>query len=658
MELSIHFARYRIISSQVAGKRVLDIACGEGWGSFLMAKYWGAESVHAIDNSTGAIEKAKQIFPLPNIHWTVMDAQCMDDSLLKAPYDIIISIETIEHLPDPKSFLEKLSRIIIPDGIILISCPNDHWYYGPGRSKNPHHLNTYTFDEFKELTESVLGKAKSYYFGTKINGFAAVPIDHFRVVPESMTEALNRFMEREAVEILPSPDLLPEVKDALFYMGSWGKTDLSPSFSISPIHPEKRFPLDHLRPPDADFQGPKKKITLVADTPGWAYDNISQNIRKYLGDLFEIDIVYVVNYSNYTEFFIDLFCTRDSQFIHIFWREYFFVMLRNISLEDLRTRIDPKIAAECFASKVITTSIYDHLYLSDEEVSERQDFFSFVDAYSVGSQRLKSIYDGKMNVPPDLVIEDGVDTDVYQAVNPERFSEIDRDFLIGWAGNSQWHFTKTEDPKGVHTILKPAIEMLKGQGFKVRGVFADVSVKRRPRSEMPKYYNSIDVLVCSSAIEGTPNPVLEAMACGVPVISTDVGIIPQLFGRLQRKFILQNRSAEEMAEKLRSLIQDRPLMLSLSKENLEITREWRWEHHMPKWMLLFKVAGLRNDSRAIYRKRRLFLSYLQKLPEKEKKPMNEFIKKVAFRIYPDSIFWKNAKAKILNPFRRSWNKSE
>ncbi|MEW5910686.1 MAG: class I SAM-dependent methyltransferase, partial [Thermodesulfobacteriota bacterium] len=218
MELSIHLSRYRIVSAQVAGKDVLDIACGEGWGSYLMAKYWGARRVHGVDISPRAIENARTAFPLPNIKWTVMDAQEMDDSLLDAPYDIIISIETIEHLFHPKVFLERISRVIAPEGLMVISCPNDHWYYGPGRSKNPYHVNTYTFDEFKELTESVLGNARSFYFGTRVEGFAALPADHFRDRPETLTQSLNQLSETGAMEILPSAGLIPELKDALFYM--------------------------------------------------------------------------------------------------------------------------------------------------------------------------------------------------------------------------------------------------------------------------------------------------------------------------------------------------------------------------------------------------------------------------------------------------------
>ena len=52
--------------------------------------------------------------------------------------------------------------------------------------------------------------------------------------------------------------------------------------------------------------------------------------------------------------------------------------------------------------------------------------------------------------------------------------------------------------------------------------------------DMPEYYNGIDIYVCTSRTEGTPNTVLEAMACGVPVISTDVGIVPEVFGEKQK----------------------------------------------------------------------------------------------------------------------------
>ncbi|WP_312583940.1 glycosyltransferase, partial [Staphylococcus aureus] len=72
-----------------------------------------------------------------------------------------------------------------------------------------------------------------------------------------------------------------------------------------------------------------------------------------------------------------------------------------------------------------------------------------------------------------------------------------------------------------------------------------------PHDEMVKYYSQIDVYVCPSKIEGTPNPVLESMACGVPVISTDVGVVKDAFGEMQKEWILPVRSKDTLIDKLR-----------------------------------------------------------------------------------------------------------
>lgn len=65
----------------------------------------------------------------------------------------------------------------------------------------------------------------------------------------------------------------------------------------------------------------------------------------------------------------------------------------------------------------------------------------------------------------------------------------------------------------------------KQRGFDIEERFADKHVTPRTLREMPDYYSSIDVYVCASITEGTPNPILEAMASGVPIVTTDVGIV-------------------------------------------------------------------------------------------------------------------------------------
>lgn len=75
-----------------------------------------------------------------------------------------------------------------------------------------------------------------------------------------------------------------------------------------------------------------------------------------------------------------------------------------------------------------------------------------------------------------------------------------------------------------------------------------------PHYRMPQFYSKIDCYICASLHEGTPNPVLEAMACGVPVITTNVGVVEECFGTLQKNFIMKERTVKELKEKIIKLL--------------------------------------------------------------------------------------------------------
>ena len=98
-----------------------------------------------------------------------------------------------------------------------------------------------------------------------------------------------------------------------------------------------------------------------------------------------------------------------------------------------------------------------------------------------------------------------------------------------------------------------------------------------PHDEMPDYYNNIHIYVCASRTEGHPAPVLESMACGIPVISTNVGIVPELFGTKQKKFII-SRSKDELKQKITKLINNKKLLKELSNENLIQIQQWSWKN--------------------------------------------------------------------------------
>ena len=131
-------------------------------------------------------------------------------------------------------------------------------------------------------------------------------------------------------------------------------------------------------------------------------------------------------------------------------------------------------------------------------------------------------------------------------------------------------------------------EELIQEGYPIELKFADRKEGYIPHDKMPDYYNTIDVYICASKNEGTPNPVLESMASGVPIISTNVGIVRDAFGEKQKNFILEERSKQNLKNKLITLLNNKELFEELSKENLEQIKQWTWEEKCKQFKEFFE----------------------------------------------------------------------
>lgn len=326
----------------------------------------------------------------------------------------------------------------------------------------------------------------------------------------------------------------------------------------------------------------KKKIAIVYDIDGWAFCNIAREIKTHLADSFEIDIfpVYV-----FEDNIVKLILLADKyDLVHCLWRG----LLSCLDYEFARGYIhNMGLTFEEFMDKYysktnITTSVYDHKFLDDENFETTKSFAKYAKNYTVSSTILRDIYNElDIDKKPMAVISDGVDTEKFKPKNLERFELKDiqnRKIKIGWVGNSEFTDSQGDsDLKGVRKIIKPALEELIQEGYPIELKFADRKEGYIPHDKMPDYYNSIDLYICASKNEGTPNPVLESMASGVPVISTNVGIVPDAFGEKQKEFILKKRTKEELKNKLITLLKNKEQFEELSKENLEQIKEWTWE---------------------------------------------------------------------------------
>lgn len=222
IELVIHISRYSTAQNLCRGLNVLDVACGEGYGAYAMASFWGAKSVTGVDISEEAITAAQNVFPHPNVKYIASTAESIDKLFAPDTFDLVVSLETIEHVRDPEEFLAAIKKVLKPGGIVVLSCPNDHWLYGPGETQNPFHLRTYYFEEFKEQAEKHLGEAKCFLLGRPINGFGNFLLDkdNGTVIDKNLTDEFKNMSVTPFNQIGANQALLPE--NSLYFVGVWG----------------------------------------------------------------------------------------------------------------------------------------------------------------------------------------------------------------------------------------------------------------------------------------------------------------------------------------------------------------------------------------------------------------------------------------------------
>jgi 2-polyprenyl-3-methyl-5-hydroxy-6-metoxy-1,4-benzoquinol methylase len=137
-----HVYRYAFACRFVRGKRVLDIACGEGYGSAALQKT-GAANVIGVDVSESTCSHARNKYWLDARPGTAERIPLPDNSV-----DVVVSFETIEHVPDPDCFLDECVRVLAPGGRLVISTPNKEIYTGRLGARNRYHCSEMTEEEF------------------------------------------------------------------------------------------------------------------------------------------------------------------------------------------------------------------------------------------------------------------------------------------------------------------------------------------------------------------------------------------------------------------------------------------------------------------------------------------------------------------------------
>jgi SAM-dependent methyltransferase len=143
-----HLAVYEWIAERVRGQRVVDMACGEGYGSEVIARTAG--NVVGIDANPQAHEHARLRYRRLNLRFERDLVESFSESC-----DAVVFLQTIEHVEDPGAILEHFKSMLSPGGVAYVSTPNLLTLAPPGAEKsgNPWHVKEYRAAEFRDLCQ-------------------------------------------------------------------------------------------------------------------------------------------------------------------------------------------------------------------------------------------------------------------------------------------------------------------------------------------------------------------------------------------------------------------------------------------------------------------------------------------------------------------------
>ncbi len=212
-----HLHRYAWCVPLALGKDVLDIACGEGYGSAMLAR--SAKSVCGVDIAEEAVDHARKTYgAISGLSFLVGDAAAIP--MLDASVDLIVSYETIEHHDRHFEMLAEIRRVLRPDGILVISSPNRPIYSEAEGQHNEFHVKELDFDEFDRVIRSQF--PATAYFGQRLATGSSI----YSLKPHAAAPAPT-ILADDGHEVSSRPPVL--AKPVYFIAVAAARTELIPS---------------------------------------------------------------------------------------------------------------------------------------------------------------------------------------------------------------------------------------------------------------------------------------------------------------------------------------------------------------------------------------------------------------------------------------------
>ena len=142
-----HLHRYALAARLAEGKRVLDLASGEGYGANMLAA--AALSVVGLEIDDAAVQHARKKYKRENLEFVT--GSVTNTPLREDAFDLAVCFEAIEHVEDQEKLISEAKRMLKPDGLFVVSTPNKDVYRHESAEDNPFHVRELEFEEFRSL---------------------------------------------------------------------------------------------------------------------------------------------------------------------------------------------------------------------------------------------------------------------------------------------------------------------------------------------------------------------------------------------------------------------------------------------------------------------------------------------------------------------------
>jgi len=308
-----------------------------------------------------------------------------------------------------------------------------------------------------------------------------------------------------------------------------------------------------------------KKILLIPDFPNWALDKNAKDLIKYNKSNLQLDICYgedfFKNWKTYYNAYDLLFPMYMGTFFSILKKKIptdkVVTGIRSFHRWDKHKTQPPGYNTK--PPKSILNKLKNALLLNTH------------------CQKLWYIFQTYL---PIIHTKYTCDLEIFY---PEKKKRQNKKLVVGWTGSLTNHPGK----RGFFEFIKPICDEIPGFELKVQAK-EDKFITND--NQMRYFYNSLDLYFCASRSEGTPRPVIEAAGCGVPVISTDVGIVPELIEDGINGFIVK-RDYETIKQALIKIVDEQEKLSEMGKAiRQKMEQQFNWNNLIHQWTDFFKYA--------------------------------------------------------------------